>query len=826
MTQSVTRHVRERGQKRPSLAPFIALALSAALASCTPTERSAPPSLTDADPAGQADRGESLTADQRTADQHTADQWPSGGDARPDGELPPPGDRGLTDQGGEQDRAVESCDVSAAIQSSGCASAGCHAPPVQGELELTADSEGLAETLVNAESTTLGCEGRLLVDPERPARSLLLQVIGAEPPPGGEDDSCQLLMPPGGGEIAAEHRTCIEEWVAAVAAAHQGENPPQPFEASPVEAALRKVKSLVNGQAPTAEELAELQADPSQLRALVEIWAEGPAYERKLTDFFEVALQQRVQVEDLEQFDRLRRNRNLNAPYQRVLEESFVRTALDIVSRGAPFSEILTTRRWIVTTANLVLLRYADQSADERTQQHILSPSAETAPGGLARQIRDRTWHIPSLPGDCTIPQFDALEMLFGFVLRNRCRPRPERNLRFADHPLQLEDFEDWRAVEFVDSNDAEDGEERIPFYDLVSLRRADRVVTRVPRVGFFTTNAFFNNWPTNIDNQFRVTVNQALLGALHIGFASSEATVPLRSDGLDEEHSEPESACYGCHRQLDPMRLYFERSFNVSYQRPTSVPGDDRLFDNSLTPSFAFRGETDEGGRVYAFAEILAAHPRFPIAWAQKLCLYANSARCDENDPFFIELVDRFRADLDFRALALDLFSSPLVTGLAESETWRGEGPLISITRRDHLCSLLDERTGRSGVCQINRVRQVLGLIPNDDFARGAVDPSQPTLPSAFHFAAAEAVCEEVSRAVINRNNNRFPLNDPPAAVTALVSDVMALPVGHPRHDEAVAALGAHFETLRAQDIGALNSLRSTFTLACLSPDMMGLGL
>ncbi|MEE2645378.1 MAG: hypothetical protein VYD19_10630, partial [Myxococcota bacterium] len=135
-------------------------------------------------------------------------------------------------------------------------------------------------------------------------------------------------------------------------------------------------------------------------------------------------------------------------------------------------------------------------------------------------------------------------------------------------------------------------------------------------------------------------------------------------------------------------------------------------------------------------------------------------------------------------------------------------------------------ERTGRSGICQRNRVRQVLGLIPNDDFARGAVDPSQPTLPSAFHFAAAEAVCEEASRVVIVRNNERFPTNDSPAAITELVSSVMALPVGHPRHEEAVAVLSEHFELLRAQGTDTRNSLRSAFTLACLSPDMMGLGL
>src|SRR5262249_37768043 len=78
--------------------------------------------------------------------------------------------------------------------------------------------------------------------------------------------------------------------------------------------------------------------------------------------------------------------------------------------------------------------------------------------------------------------------------------------------PLQTGDFTDGTRVPI---RRAAAGEAVTAFYDLPALRAATELVLSVPRVGFFSTPAFFANWQTNISNQMRVTMNQTLIVAL-----------------------------------------------------------------------------------------------------------------------------------------------------------------------------------------------------------------------------------------------------------------------------------------------------------------------
>ena len=59
-------------------------------------------------------------------------------------------------------------------------------------------------------------------------------------------------------------------------------------------------------------------------------------------------------------------------------------------------------------------------------------------------------------------------------------------------------------------------------------MRTGTELALRVPRVGFFTTPAFFGNWATNTSNQARVTINQTLIVALGRSFDDSNNTQPL----------------------------------------------------------------------------------------------------------------------------------------------------------------------------------------------------------------------------------------------------------------------------------------------------------
>ena len=199
----------------------------------------------------------------------------------------------------------------------------------------------------------------------------------------------------------------------------------------------------------------------------------------------------------------------------------------------------------------------------------------------------------------------------------------------------------------------------------------------------------------------------------------------------------------------------------------------------------------------------------------------------CDESDPAFIEISSAFReGGFNFKNLLIDLFSSPLITHLSEPESLRGKDPIISITRREHLCALLIERTGVSNICTSNRARNIIGLIPQDDFSRGAVDPTQPSLPSAFHYAAVENLCEAVARASVTNNSERFPAGNTEVTIPRIVTQLMGIPMDHERYETTLQILTDHHQIALTAGLNQRDANRSVFTIACLSPDVMGIGL
>ena len=108
---------------------------------------------------------------------------------------------------------------------------------------------------------------------------------------------------------------------------------------------------------------------------------------------------------------------------------------------------------------------------------------------------------------------------------------------------------------------------------------------------------------------------------------------------------------------------------------------------------------------------------------------------------------------------------------------------------------------------------------------ARGAVDATQPALSSAFHFAAVEAICDAVASTVVSRNSEYFSHQDPDV-ISKIVSRFMGIPPTHERYEHTFTLLTNHFDALRMAGRNANYSTRSVFSLACMSPDVMGIGL
>ena len=232
-----------------------------------------------------------------------------------------------------------SCEPSEVFQRNGCL--GCHGPAAQGSLDLRSiEGRALADAPAQAE----GCQSRKLIDVNRPSHSLILQVVGATEPPAGAADSCQLVMPPQPAALIPQaDRDCLNAWAADVAEDFRGEDPPEQETQIELRAALQKVKTVLRGSALSEAELLSVQSAADErtgIETLVRDWAQGPQFERKLQSFLKVALQQQLQGFQGIQFDRLNVNRAMRERLIRVMEESFVRTAMDLIEREQPFNQV------------------------------------------------------------------------------------------------------------------------------------------------------------------------------------------------------------------------------------------------------------------------------------------------------------------------------------------------------------------------------------------------------------------------------------------------------------------------------------------------------
>ncbi|MET0795252.1 MAG: hypothetical protein ABW061_27280 [Polyangiaceae bacterium] len=760
---------------------------------------------------GGAD-GDSADGDSDAADGDSdadGDVGNSAGGA-PDDAPPRAGGGGTPDSRG-------GCEIEAVFgrPENGCSNTNCHGKQFQGGVDLA--TPGIADRLVGVRSSTQACGGQLLIDPEHPEDSLLLRLVDAQrfsATPG----QCGVMMPYGSSAgLTGNDLSCVESWVRQVAAAQVDTRPPTvPFESVGVESYVQKVKTLLTGGAVTDDDLTRVKANPAALADLVEGWQAAPAFRTKMMDFFRISLQQKLigtlnfQLNTVEGPHRAQLAANA--------EESFLRTAWDIVQNRQPFTSILTTRHFAVTTGLLVALAYEDNTDKGlRANKHVLyrDPPEGTpaAPWSLSYQVQNKTWLLPQLAVGCpkvNLTGLDVYDMLMGLV---RC-PAPVNNVTLSTGTVLSDaDFADWHFVDIALPGSAEVG---ATFYDVDALRAASDVYLYQPRIGFFTTPAFLGNWDTNDGNKFRVTTNQTLITALGEAISPADPTKPLSLEGLDALHAPTESSCYGCHQFLDPMRGFFSSQFSIDYQA-TNTP-------TTFLPSLSFHGVTMTGGGLTGFAYALANHPLFATAWVQKLCYYANSQSCDASDPEFLRVAKAFAdSKFDFLTLVKELFTSPLVTGASWTQSYANQEPMVSITRRQHFCQLIDERLGTKDTCK--NAGSVVGLIPQDEFSRGAPVPVQPAVSGLFHFAAAEKLCSAIASKLVT-NTGRFPPAAPYSAIFEMVHSLMGLPPSHSRSAAVYRQLSQHYENARLLSATTTEALRDTFTVACMSPDVMGLGL
>lgn len=642
-----------------------------------------------------------------------------------------------------------------------------------------------------------------------------------------------------------------------------GSDAPPLFEPLGPAAYGTKVKDFLTGLPLSADELTALQAGgPEALRPLLRAWRALPEYRARLLRFFTEAFQQ-GQLEPDRLLDQLGGNVGTLAATERArllqsLSESFARTALALVDEGRPWSETMTTRRFMLNVPLRVVLAYIDGAPFNDAGSRRTSWLVDAHPGFTARFTEARqvplaatldpgspdfmVWSNP--PGMRACPDTEyrgtaalryVFERLFGRV----------PNCTSVESLFTEADWSDWQMVEIEPwtAAAAGGGPPRARFWDLDGLRAARALALQAPRVGFFTTPAFFANWDTNVDNAFRVTANQTLIVGLHQSFDPEDATVPLADAHIEGEHAEPGTACWGCHKTLDPMRDFFTHDYSTHYSARTeferlAVPLTDAgVFMAGDAPPVRGRG-------VATLARALAEHPDFPLAWTLKLCQHVNFGKCEPDDPALAAVARRWQAArLDFHALVEELFTSPAVTFAARSRTGEVHGALVGIANQEAYCRRLEVRLGVRDVCHQQgqsalpsagdrtRIASLSLGLPSPGYSRGDVTPVLPASPNLFFAQSTEKMCSLLAdRLVENGDASRFRVAEAEAALPALVRLFMGVPDGDARFAALVDVLARHHAAALAE-LGSARTapttaLRSTFVLACASPQAVSVGL
>jgi hypothetical protein len=645
--------------------------------------------------------------------------------------------------------------------------------------------------------------------------------------------------------------------------------PVLPFQADPPTTYVAKVKNILVGLQLTDDEVKAVESDPTQLGALVDGWMKLPQYATKMMRFFELAFQQ-TQITGQDFTDQLNigqlaldPNRGTANVTLQAVEESFARTMLQLSAAGQPFNKAMSTQTFALTTDLKVIYALLDtweiddngkitdyfQKAQPANQQIVVTAQGAQIP--LSDTINPKSanymhWYDPNVASvtggtTCKIDPitYPAKANTVYYLLHGQIPQYTVGTTKCQGYSgnaaagaFVASDFNDWTMVSI---RPPQTGEATTAFYDLPSLRNAKELVLNIPRVGFFSTPAFFANWPTNNSNQMRVTLNQVLIVATGAQVDGMDMTVPSSTPGLDAVHAAA-PACVNCHQFLDPSRSILAATYSYNYHSQLDPKVTAQL------GRFVFQGVDQPVKSVVDLGGVLEQHPLAAAGWTQKLCYYVNSEACASGDPEFTRLVQLFQSsNYSWDGLVKAVVTSPITTHALSTTTASTNGEVVAVSRRDHLCAAWNARLGFVDVCGLDAtksgaalagVTQIVTGFPSDGYGRGSVAPVLPNQPSLFFRAGTENLCAVVATQVIDNSKaaagvKTWSSSQPDAAISDFVNIVMGLTPSDPRAGSAQMLLRAHFDAARQQQgITATAALQSTFVVACGAPSALSIGM
>jgi hypothetical protein len=661
---------------------------------------------------------------------------------------------------------------------------------------------------------------------------------------------------------------------------------PPPFEPATARSTARKVKGLLIGSAPSDDDVNVVtNMGATGLRNLVNSWITAPEFRDRMVNYFRNYFQQQgfVATEDFKiqllqngGFDFANSGTNAigDDAYVRLLqnlEDMFALTAWQLIADGRPFSDVLTTNRYMMTNALKTLYLQIEMPNDQARGATRLAWKVDAS--GTAIPIEDtlnpssanymvfsdevpvtapRTQRTPNCQGTAGMVNAQTgngrlFQRLLGYVPEVLNTDGTTLCYEHAAKPyFTADDVSTWSWVTLRPLNS---GETRLLAYDLPNIRKATELGLAIPRFGYYTTPSYLALWNTNDSNQHRVTANQTLLVALGQSFTSASSITPISTPGLDSAHSVNGTECYGCHKSLDPLRQFWATQFDYNDRNDfpktasNGVPANTR--PTTIGGTFAFGNINTTGANMSALGPLLlqVSDPdmltRFAIAMTQGLCFYANSSACAETDPEFRRVAQTFQSsNYNFKTLVSELFTSPLVTAASKTVTFDMTGVTVSISRRDQLCGSLSTRLGMTDLCALvtpvpttaqAATAKIATSLAADTFSRGEEFPIMAADPTLFYRAASEMLCENIATMAVDGTGGIGPYKGASfaAGIDDMATRIMGYTPSDPRHADAVGILTSHYQAVLAVNKNtATTALRSTFALACESPTSLSFGL
>jgi hypothetical protein len=646
-----------------------------------------------------------------------------------------------------------------------------------------------------------------------------------------------------------------------------------PFQADPPNVYVPKVKYILTSLPATDAEVQQVTANPSSFLGLVEQWMQLPEYQSKMLEFFELAFQQ-TQISSTDFVFQIPNGPGGIGQMSQIplviqnAQESFARTAYELaVTENQPFTNVFTTTQFMMTPPLLELYGFMDDWQSQNTAgsytdyfykaNPTLSVVVEQSKGAIPiADTLDPTnqnymhWYFPGLttvdknsacdadPRTYAANNYPGTSQILHQLMYGNLAPLTIGSTKCGgagngtNSVFTTTDFTSWRMVNI---RQPKSGEATTRFFDIPTLETANEVVFNTPRVSFFSTPAFFANYPTNQSNEARVTTNQAFIVATSTQVDGSDTTQTTSQPGLDTAHAS-QQPCFGCHQTLDPSRAIIQATYSYNYGQQT----DPTI--SSVLGQFQYRGEIRPVSTIYDFAAALAAHPLVPQAWVEKLCYWVNSQACATDDPVFQQIVSDFTSKLSWTQLVEELVTSPITTNAVSTKTAQEEGELVAVSRKYHLCTALDARLGLTDVCGLDLTHTVYSGapiiaagLPADQYGRGAPVPVLPNLPSLFFRSGVENICADVAALVVDpntpitgaKNYSSSSQANVTAAITDFVTNLMGVVPSDPRSGQLITQLQQHYQSaLSTSGIKPTDALKSTFVVACLTPSLIGIGM